>query len=444
MQRLRGSRLVLLYGVGALHLEDGPRRRDDDPRGPPTGLPRIREVRADDNPGECWDFIVIEHLGGGTLRDLLLVKADDGDQAWPWSERLRLLSDVAEGMAQMHSKAYVHRDLKPANVLIDEYGRGKIADLGLAHDPGGDPSHRNSFCSFISDEGDDTDLARLKAIGGTPPYMSPENVHAFLAAGGLGDDDEDGGGDAGGGGDCAASEEYDTRWLSVRKVKKANVQADAQAWGKGKGAMVPLLSVVGSEADAAANAEAAGRAAAKDKDEAASLARRRRCRAAWHAPDSYAFGVIMFEVLTLRVPWDGVELRDMWARVEAGKRPAFTRGEASRAPPSFVALMSECWHGDPARRPRFAAILARLQRMAGGRAGGAIAFDTGPRRGRGRDDAGGVGGGAPAAPSPSSPPVQPLLPAADAPSSNSIPPPVGDAPGGGDGARGWLTSLFDF
>ena len=60
----------------------------------------------------------------------------DSDLKFPWSDRLRILRDVAEGMAFLHDKHdSVHRDLKSGNVLLDrENGllRGKIGDFGMS------------------------------------------------------------------------------------------------------------------------------------------------------------------------------------------------------------------------------------------------------------------------------------------------------------------------
>ena len=40
--------------------------------------------------------------------------------------------DLAHGLAYLEQKGIVHRDLKPDNILLDETGRAKLADLGIA------------------------------------------------------------------------------------------------------------------------------------------------------------------------------------------------------------------------------------------------------------------------------------------------------------------------
>jgi serine/threonine protein kinase len=42
------------------------------------------------------------------------------------------LFQILEGIAYCHSKKIIHRDLKPQNLLLDQFGRIKIADFGLA------------------------------------------------------------------------------------------------------------------------------------------------------------------------------------------------------------------------------------------------------------------------------------------------------------------------
>jgi len=84
-------------------------------------------------------------------------------------ERLELFATVCDAVHHGHQKGVVHRDLKPTNVLVDDAGRPKVIDFGVAR-------------------GTDADLALSTAmteagqILGTLQYMSPEQVGADPAA----------------------------------------------------------------------------------------------------------------------------------------------------------------------------------------------------------------------------------------------------------------------
>ncbi|RMG12859.1 MAG: serine/threonine protein kinase [Planctomycetota bacterium] len=71
-------------------------------------------------------------------------------------ERLRLLLQVARALGHAHAQGLVHRDVKPENVLVDDSGRARLADFGLAWTQGADR------------------LTRTGAFVGTPSYMAPE------------------------------------------------------------------------------------------------------------------------------------------------------------------------------------------------------------------------------------------------------------------------------
>ncbi len=87
---------------------------------------------------------------------------DDGDLAL--GEKLRLLLDVAAGLAHAHAAGIVHRDVKPGNLRLLPDGRVKILDFGIARELGAG--------SVLT--GDD------KAIG-TLAYMAPEQARGELS-----------------------------------------------------------------------------------------------------------------------------------------------------------------------------------------------------------------------------------------------------------------------
>ena len=72
-------------------------------------------------------YIVTEHLGGGSLRDVL----DEGGHLSP-SQALLVGLEAIRGLDYAHRRGFVHRDIKPGNLLFGEDGRLRIADFGLA------------------------------------------------------------------------------------------------------------------------------------------------------------------------------------------------------------------------------------------------------------------------------------------------------------------------
>jgi tetratricopeptide (TPR) repeat protein len=84
------------------------------------------------------DGIVMELVEGESLFDLLLRGPLE------LSRGLTLARDIAEALAEAHSKDIVHRDLKSENVIVTPAGHAKVLDFGIAKRLGQtDPSLTN-------------------------------------------------------------------------------------------------------------------------------------------------------------------------------------------------------------------------------------------------------------------------------------------------------------
>jgi len=79
-------------------------------------------------------------------------------------QRLALISQVCDAVEHAHQRGIIHRDLKPGNILVDQNGRPKILDFGVARVTDSDVQTTRQ-----------TDLGQLI---GTLAYMSPEQVLA--------------------------------------------------------------------------------------------------------------------------------------------------------------------------------------------------------------------------------------------------------------------------
>lgn len=74
-------------------------------------------------------------------------------------EALRIARQAAEGLDFAHRQGVIHRDVKPSNVLLDEEGRVKVSDFGIA-----------------KLAGQSTELTMTGSVVGSPHYLSPEQI----------------------------------------------------------------------------------------------------------------------------------------------------------------------------------------------------------------------------------------------------------------------------
>ena len=97
-------------------------------------------------------FIVMEFLEGESLRSAIR-----NDHLGDFRRRLNIALQVARAVDFIHSQKVIHRDIKPENIHIDETGKVKLMDFGIAKAAG-------------------MQLTKAGFTLGTPFYMAPEQV----------------------------------------------------------------------------------------------------------------------------------------------------------------------------------------------------------------------------------------------------------------------------
>jgi serine/threonine-protein kinase len=95
-------------------------------------------------------YIIMELVNGKTLAQHL-----ENKDAFGLREISQIITQTLDGIGYAHAQGVVHRDMKSGNVMINNDGRVKISDFGIARI-------------------DSSTLTRIGDLVGTPSYMSPE------------------------------------------------------------------------------------------------------------------------------------------------------------------------------------------------------------------------------------------------------------------------------
>jgi tRNA A-37 threonylcarbamoyl transferase component Bud32 len=101
-------------------------------------------------------YFLMEYVDGVNLRQLMHSGRLPPEQALP------IVGQICDALQFAHEEGIIHRDIKPENILLDQKGRIKIADFGLAKIVEPSPGKQT--------------LTGSRQAMGTPHYMAPEQI----------------------------------------------------------------------------------------------------------------------------------------------------------------------------------------------------------------------------------------------------------------------------
>lgn len=100
-------------------------------------------------------YLAMEYFPGRSLAQCI-----EGELA-PLGEVISIGIQVADALEFARTMGMIHRDIKPSNLLVDESGRAKVLDFGLAK---------------MLNESTDHHLTATGMVLGSPSYMAPESI----------------------------------------------------------------------------------------------------------------------------------------------------------------------------------------------------------------------------------------------------------------------------
>ncbi len=97
------------------------------------------------------EYVSMEYIRGKSLKDI-----EESEGVLPMGRGLSIAKGICRGLAAAHRIGVLHRDLKPENVIVDEEGRPRLMDFGIAI------------------EKSRTSTEKSGTVPGTPQFLAPE------------------------------------------------------------------------------------------------------------------------------------------------------------------------------------------------------------------------------------------------------------------------------
>ena len=73
--------------------------------------------------------------------------------------------------------------------------------------------------------------------------------------------------------------------------------------------------------------------------------------------DVYSYAIVMYEVLSRKAAFEGLNESQITAQINAKQRPSPIPTDS---PPELIELMEDCWAHDAAMRPKFKQVLETI------------------------------------------------------------------------------------
>eukprot|EP01061_Rhynchopus_euleeides_P008193 TRINITY_DN1722_c1_g1_i1.p1 TRINITY_DN1722_c1_g1~~TRINITY_DN1722_c1_g1_i1.p1 ORF type:complete len:548 (+),score=178.80 TRINITY_DN1722_c1_g1_i1:222-1865(+) len=249
--------------------------------------------------------IVTEYCAKGSLRKVVRDVARGARFEVTWARKLDWLIQVAKGMAFLHHKKIHHRDLKASNVFVSG-DTMKIADFGLSN-------------------------FRVPGTPQTAPHSPPGNMSPL---------------------------QFGEKPLLMSTPPHGSFAPKPPGEGEDRQLMTPPTHELENLKDVSADASGTFAFVAPE---------------VWagkpykNASDAYAFGVMIIEVVTARVPFDNVPDEDepRWAkRIRKGTaRPVMPKTMGGEIiPPTLIGKTKKCIAFNHKHRPEFKSVVQLLSK----------------------------------------------------------------------------------
>ncbi len=119
-------------------------------------------------------YLVMQYIGGGTLRDLLRREGRIEPH-----RAIQYAIQISRALHHAHQRGIVHRDVKPQNMLISASDPNELllSDFGIAKLFDSGSSQETLLASTQSNLSNDLSLTSVDQMLGTAEYMAPEQIN---------------------------------------------------------------------------------------------------------------------------------------------------------------------------------------------------------------------------------------------------------------------------